>query len=115
MSRDLAESLRRFADEDPDTFYDEALMPLVRRSLTHTAEFFAAESEKKIYFMPNCTAAMKSVLESLIVSPNNYRSFAYLAPIYGATTKLLKEYMPGYLAGILSSESSEAVESTYSV
>ena len=89
-------------------------MPLVRRSLGMAAEAFATAPEK-IFFTPNCTAGMKSVLETLLSSPKKYRQFAYLTPIYGATDKLLNEYIGGYLSGLLSAESADTEESNYRV
>lgn len=47
---------------------------------------------------------MKSVVETLLSSPKKYRQFAYLTPIYGATDKLLNEYIADYLGGIVSAE-----------
>lgn len=79
-------------------------MPLLRRSWNYAAEFFAAESANKIFLTPSTTSAMKSIVETLLTSSQNFRSFAYMKPIYGPTNKMVSEFVPGFLEGILTGE-----------
>merc|ERR1719193_1907886 len=65
----LALSLKKFSEEHPEVWYDQLLMPLLRRSYEKTAEFFGIEDASRgICLVPNCTLGMKSVLQKLTIN-----------------------------------------------
>ena len=86
--RTLGDRLRQFAESNPDTFYDQACLPMINHTYEVLEEFFKTD---KIVMTPNCTFGMKAVLERVIA--DGHKIVAQLAPIYGATQKLLGIYI----------------------
>jgi len=84
----LSSKLRHFAETNPDTFYDQACLPLVDHTYEVLEDFFGTD---KIVLVPNCTIGLRSVMERLI-QEKKHRVIAQLSPLYGATQKLLEYY-----------------------
>ena len=82
--RNLGDRLRQFAESNPDTFYDQACLPLINHTYEVLEDFFKTD---KIVMTPNCTFGMRAVLERIIA--DGHKVVAQLSPIYGATQKLL--------------------------
>mmetsp|Transcript_5116 Transcript_5116/g.7830 ORF Transcript_5116/g.7830 Transcript_5116/m.7830 type:complete len:1332 (-) Transcript_5116:216-4211(-) len=77
-------ALRSRAHKNPSAFYDTLCLPLIRESVHVARDFF----QGNVILQPNCTIALKSVLSSL--GSDEGLQVAALAPIYGATSKLLR-------------------------
>ena len=103
----LSIQLRRFADQHPDLFYDQLLMPLLKHSYNVCADFFELNDSKNCVLVPNCTIGMKAIMDKLLLKKastvyhgnkmqqlgdNDIVHVGYLSPIYGATKNLLKSY-----------------------
>jgi 5-histidylcysteine sulfoxide synthase len=84
----LNSRLREFSESHPDIFYDQACMPLIKYTYKVLEEFFQTDL---MVLVPNCTFGLKSVMDHL-VKDRKHRVIAQLAPIYGATQKLLECY-----------------------
>lgn len=97
-------SLRRRAQSNPSTFYDTLCIPLIRESLMEAELFFNGT----VILQPNCTSALKNILSIF----EEY-SAACLAPIYGATRKLLAHKYRGFSdinPGMFCESASEIIE-----
>ena len=84
----LSGKLRHFAETDPDTFYDQACLPLIDHTYSVLEQFFCTE---QLVLVPNCSFGLRAVVERL-VRARRHRVMAQLAPLYGATQKLLEFY-----------------------
>ena len=84
----LSNKLRNFAETNPDTFYDQACLPLVDYTYQVLENFFGTD---QMVLVPNCTLGLRSVMERLVKS-GDHRVMAQLSPIYGATQKLMEYY-----------------------
>jgi 5-histidylcysteine sulfoxide synthase len=78
--QDVAAALRRRAEANPNAFYDDLCLPLLRESRRVASEFLAGPTE----LFPTTSTAMKAVLEV-----HTAKRVAYLPPLYGATVTLL--------------------------
>ena len=61
-SMKLSIQLRLFAEENPDLFYDQLLMPLLKNSYSVLEDFFGFESKNdgsNCLLVPNCTMGMR--------------------------------------------------------
>ena len=76
----LSKKLHDFSENDPDVYYDQALLPLVQHTYRVANEFFQT---KNMVLTPNCTISLKAIRDTLV--ENNHFKFAYLSPLYGAT------------------------------
>jgi len=85
---ELSLNLRRFAEQNPDVFYDQACLPLINNTYKVLEEFFKT---KQVVLVPNCTFGLRSILEHL-TREKGHKTIATLQPIYGATEKLLESY-----------------------
>jgi len=89
---DLDRSLRKLVDSNPNRFYDEFCLPLLRE----TVAFASHMLKGRCLLMPNCSIALKGVMEGLgfDATASQPKSVAFLPPIYGATRKLLNHLCP---------------------
>jgi len=85
---DLSFKLKRFAETNPDIFYDQTCLPLISHTYDVLEDFFGTE---KLVLVPNCTFGIKTVIEHL-VREKNHKILAQLTPVYGATQKLMDYY-----------------------
>jgi len=85
---DLSFKLKRFAETNPDTFYDQVCLPLINHTYEVLEDFFETEN---VVLLPNCTFGMKSVIEHLVLE-KGHKNLAQLTPVYGATQKLMEYY-----------------------
>ena len=110
----LSIQLRLFAEQNPDLFYDQLLMPLLKHSYSVCSDFFGLEDNEKCLLVPNCTMGMKAIMDKLLMTKPGQKPFegskmkqlqdnqdqminvGYLSPIYGATKNLLKSYQTDY-------------------
>ena len=104
----LSIQLRLFAEENPDLFYDQLLMPLLKHSYSICSDFFGLANDENCLLVPNCTMGMKAVMDKLLIpkpgqifkgtktkqlqNQGKMINVGYLSPIYGATQNLLKSY-----------------------
>lgn len=86
---ELESALRSRAHSNPSHFYDHLCLPLVRESIREASEFFNGS----VILHPNCTIAMKAVLQA----QDSSATVARLTPIYGATTKLITHLFPQHI------------------
>jgi hypothetical protein len=84
----LNSRLREFAETQPDIFYDQACLPLIKHTYRVLEDFLLTD---QMVLVPNCTFGLKAVLDHL-VKDRQHGVIAQLAPIYGATQKLLECY-----------------------
>ncbi|CAD7946966.1 unnamed protein product [Amoebophrya sp. A120] len=108
----FARELLQFANKQPDVFYDQALMPLLKQSYAIAERFFCCEEDfdglhtiAGLGFVPNCSHGMKLVVDSLLLdhemsgtSSAPPLKIAVLDPIYPATKSLLHYYETGCAA-----------------
>lgn len=87
---ELSTSLRTIAEEDPAVFYDKLICPLLRYSLSVISRVLKSSN---VVLIPNLTIGLKNLLECLLQNSQK-QNIAVLEPIYGATRKLLKEFLP---------------------
>lgn len=88
----LAEKLHALAEEDPGVFYDKLINCLLKDSLNEVQSLM---DSKRVFFTPNLTIGIKALLESLFSRSNGKKeTVAILEPIYGATRKLVMEFLP---------------------
>jgi len=90
---DLDAALRRLAERNPSRFYDQLLLPLLRETVMVAMQVF----QGPVTLLPNCTLAMKSVLEGQLcddATASTQARVAYLPPLYGATSTLLQQLFP---------------------
>lgn len=59
---DLSIDLRRFAEQSPDVFYDQACMPLIDNTYRVLEDFLGT---KQVVLVPNCTFGLQSVVQHL--------------------------------------------------
>jgi len=85
---DLSFKLKRFAETNPDIFYDQVCLPLINNTYKVLEDFFETEN---VVLVPNCTFGIKSIIEHL-VQDKGHKNLAQLTPIYGATQKLMDYY-----------------------
>jgi len=85
---DLSFKLKRFAETNPDIFYDQTCLPLINYTYDILEDFFGTE---KLVLVPNCTFGLKTVIEHL-VREKRHKVLAQLTPVYGATQKLMDFY-----------------------
>ena len=84
---ELSKKLHDFSENDPDVYYDQALLPMVQNTYKIANEFFKT---KNLVLTPNCTISLKAVRDTL-VNTGKHHNIAYLSPLYGATQKLLNQ------------------------
>ena len=60
---DLSFNLRRFAESQPDVFYDQACLPLINNTYKVLEDFLGT---KQVVLVPNCTFGIHSVVEHLV-------------------------------------------------
>ena len=84
----LNSRLREFSETHPDIFYDQACLPLINYTYLVLEEFFQTD---RMVLVPNCTFGLKAVLDQL-VKEKKHQVVGTLAPLYGATQKLLECY-----------------------
>ena len=104
----LSIELRVFAEQHPDLFYDQLLVPLLKHSYNICADFFGLKTPSNCVLVPNCTMGMKAVMDKLLLRQKKPTSHGqkmqyllgqdvvnvgYLSPIYGATKNLLRSYI----------------------
>jgi len=95
---DLSFKLKRFAETNPDIFYDQVCLPLIDHTYEVLEKFFATEN---LVLVPNCTFGIKSIIEHL-VQEKGHKNLAQLTPIYGSTGKLMDYYKStGYVDKVL--------------
>jgi 5-histidylcysteine sulfoxide synthase len=82
---DLAASLRALAEANPNSFYDDLCLPLMRESREFATEVFHGPCE----LFPNVTMGLKGVCEAHLAA--GVKRVAFLPPLYGSTVTLLKE------------------------
>jgi len=85
---DLSFKLKKFAETNPDVFYDQTSLPLINYCYEVLEEFFGTD---KLVLVPNCTFGMRSVMEHLVYE-KKHKILAQLTPVYGATQKLMEYY-----------------------
>eukprot|EP00005_Dracoamoeba_jomungandri_P013319 CAMPEP_0174270650 /NCGR_PEP_ID=MMETSP0439-20130205/45202_1 /TAXON_ID=0 /ORGANISM="Stereomyxa ramosa, Strain Chinc5" /LENGTH=1467 /DNA_ID=CAMNT_0015360111 /DNA_START=1 /DNA_END=4405 /DNA_ORIENTATION=- len=90
---ELAQALRYLSEEEPNNFWDKYCLPLVRESINRAAEFLST-SPHQVLLLPNTTMSLKAILETLVRKQSEELPVAYLGPLYGATKKLITEYLP---------------------
>ena len=87
---ELSEELVEFSEMNPDIFYDQILLNLLKNSYKVCRNFFRLNEDggnRKCLLQPNTTIAMKSVIEALMKSGKT--KFAHLSPTYDPTKILL--------------------------
>ena len=111
----LSIELRVFAEQNPDLFYDQLLMPLLKHSYNVCSDFFGLKTPSNCVLVPNCTMGMKAVMDKLLLRKTSTTchgqkmqqligqdvvNVGYVSPIYGATKNLLKSYVADHASKI---------------
>ena len=118
--RKLSLKLQMFAENHPDLFYGQLLVPLLKHSYDVCVNFFNLKNPENCVLVPNSTMGMKAVMEKLLLkrastmpagktiqqlSNQDVINVGYLSPIYGATKNLLRSYATGFSSRLEITES----------